>query len=171
MSKVLLEGLPPIAGPGARLLIVGSMPGAESLRQQRYYAHPRNAFWPMLGAWMGLSAEARYEERCHALVNAGIALWDVIGACVRPGSLDAAIEPGTVRANDFATFFVAHPGIARVLCNGATAHEAFRRLVLPGLALGPPVLKLPSTSPANAGMSLAAKRERWFAALACIRST
>lgn len=171
MSRLLLQGLPPIAGPGARLLIVGSMPGVESLRQQRYYAHPRNAFWPILGDWLGLPAEAAYEERCQALVRAGIALWDVIGACVRPGSLDAAIDPRSVQANDFAAFFAAHPGIVRVLCNGATAYQAFQRLPPAGFGLAPPALKLPSTSPAHAGMSLAAKRDRWFAALDCIRST
>ncbi len=171
MSRFLLQGLPPIAGAGARLLIVGSMPGAESLRQQRYYAHPRNAFWPILGDWLGLSPQASYDDRCRALVDAGIALWDVIGACVRTGSLDAAIEPGSVQANDFAAFFAAHPGIDRVLCNGTTAHVAFRRHVLPVLAEAPVLARLPSTSPAHAGMSLTAKRERWFAALACIRST
>ena len=171
MSTLLLKGLPPIAGPDARLLILGSMPGAESLRQQRYYAHPRNAFWPILGDWLGLPAQAAYEERCQALTHAGIALWDVIGACVRPGSLDAAIEPDSIRVNDFAAFFAAHPRIARVSCNGSTAHAAFRRHALPGLPAPPVLERLPSTSPAHAGMSLAAKRERWFAALDCIRST
>jgi hypoxanthine-DNA glycosylase len=170
MSPELLSGLPPIASPDARLLILGSMPGVESLRRGRYYAHPRNAFWPILDEWLGLPREAVYEERRCALVDAGIALWDVIGACVRRGSLDAAIEPGSVRVNDFVAFFAAHPRIARVLCNGGTAHQAFLRDVLPGLATPPQVVRLPSTSPAHAGMTLAAKRAHWFAALDSLRT-
>lgn len=171
MSESLLLGLPPISRPDARLLILGSMPGAESLRQQRYYAHPRNAFWLILSEWLGLSAEAAYEARCQALVNAGIALWDVLGACVRRGSLDAAIEPGSVRINDFPAFFAVHRRIARVLCNGSTAHQFFRRHVLPRLVAPPLLVRLPSTSPAHAAMSLAVKRAHWFAALDWLRCT
>ena len=174
MTHVLLSGLPPIVGPEARVLIVGSMPGAESLRQQRYYAHSRNAFWPIVGGWLGLPVQASYEERCRALVAAGIALWDVIGACERRGSLDTAIVPESVRVNDFAAFFALQPEMRAVLCNGTTAHRAFLRHVMPRLAprlaSAPAVLRLPSTSPAHAGMTLQGKRERWLAALGGIGS-
>ncbi len=90
MSRV--QSFPPIAAPGARLLILGSMPGAASLAAGQYYAHPRNAFWPILAALCHFPADAPYAARVAALQAAGVAVWDVLQSCVRPGSLDTAIE-------------------------------------------------------------------------------
>ena len=88
---MLSQSFPPIADPDARLLILGSLPGQESLRQQQYYAHPRNAFWRVMEAVLGIPTDTPYPQRCQALMDAGIALWDVCASARRPGSLDGAI--------------------------------------------------------------------------------
>lgn len=157
---------PPLAAPDARILILGSMPGVASLQAQRYYAHPHNRFWPIMGELLGFDPALAYAERCTHLVAAGIAVWDVLQSCVRPGSLDADIDAASVIANDFAGFFAAHPQIRRVCFNGGAAEALFRRHVRPLLAAGPvDFLRLPSTSPAHAGMRPAEKLAAWKAGL------
>ncbi len=153
---------PPIARPDARVLILGSMPGAASLAAGQYYAHPRNAFWPIMGELLGFDPAAPYAQRTQALGDAGIALWDALRSCVRPGSLDAAIEQATMVGNDFSGLFARCPQIGHIYCNGAAAERCFRRVVLPALA-GPalPLTRLPSTSPAHAGRSFAQKLADW----------
>ncbi|MFO1409797.1 MAG: DNA-deoxyinosine glycosylase [Steroidobacteraceae bacterium] len=165
-----MDGFPPVARRDARLLILGSMPGAASLAAGEYYAHPRNAFWTIVGGLGGAAADARYARRTAALRATRIALWDVIASCRRRGSLDAAIERGSVRVNDFAGFLARHPRIACVAFNGGTAEALFRRHVLPRLAAAGTarplrLLRLPSTSPAHAGLTLARKRAAWHRAL------
>ncbi len=155
---------PPILGEAPRLLILGSMPSEASLAARQYYGHPRNAFWPIIETLLGLPAGSDYGRRTHALREHGIALWDVIAACARPGSLDADIRPETVRVNDFAALLTAHPGIRCIAFNGGTAEREFRRRVLPDL--GEPHaaierLRLPSTSPAHAGMRFQDKLAAW----------
>lgn len=165
----LVVGFPPIVGRGARSLILGSMPGIASLEEGRYYAHPRNAFWPLMGEFFAAGPEVPYRERTRILKRHGIAVWDVCRACFRPGSLDAAIEPESVEANDFAGLLACHRGIRRIFFNGAAAEDLFRRLVLPGLGDRAATLalrRLPSTNPANASWSYARKRRTWGAALA-----
>lgn len=162
------RGFPPIADARARLLILGSLPGQASLAAGQYYAQPRNAFWPILGDLLDAGPDLAYAERAAALRRAGIALWDVCAAAERPGSLDASIRRETVVVNDFAAFLHAHPLIEWLAFNGATAAELYRRLVLPALppvAAALPTLRLPSTSPAHAGVPYAAKRAAWAAAL------
>lgn len=154
----------PIARADARVLILGSMPGVASLQAQRYYAHPRNAFWTILGDYCGIPAQASYEARIAALQDAGIALWDVLASCVRRGSLDADIARDQAVANDLASLYAALPGLQRVLFNGASAADWYRRLQLPQPA-DLAFVRLPSTSPAHAGMNLAAKSQLWHAAL------
>jgi len=154
----------PIAGRGATVLILGSMPGAASLRAGRYYAHPRNLFWPILGALVGAGPVLPYRLRVRRLKAARVALWDVLRSCARPGSLDADIERGSMESNDFAGFFAAHPGIVRVFFNGATAERLFRRLVLPTLPqLRARCARLPSTSPAHAALTFEEKLMAWRA--------
>ena len=160
--------MPPILGRGARVLVLGSMPGAASLAAQRYYAHPQNAFWSIMAALCGAGRELSYAERCARLKAAGIAVWDVLARCSRDGSLDSDIERQSIATNDFAALFARAPQLQLVGCNGTTAHECYRRRVLPTLppsAAAIPVVLLPSTSPANAGTSRAAKTARWLAAL------
>ncbi|MBM3973745.1 MAG: DNA-deoxyinosine glycosylase [Planctomycetes bacterium] len=166
---VFVESFPPVARADARVLVVGSMPGTASLAVSRYYAHPRNAFWPIMGTLCGFAASAPYDQRLARLTAAGVALWDVLAACERPGSLDAAIDRATARSNDFVAFFAAHPRLRAVACNGGAAHDLFRRRVLPRLVAAgfvTELVALPSTSPANAGRSLAQKREMWRRGLA-----
>jgi double-stranded uracil-DNA glycosylase len=163
----LSHGFPPVAAPDARLLILGSMPGQASLRAAEYYAHERNAFWRIMGDLLGAGPELPYAQRLEKLTAAGIALWDVIAACERAGSLDADIVGHSVAANDFAAFFTVHRNIARVFFNGAAAETAFRRRVLPGLPDSSLQLsRLPSTSPAHAARSYADKLAAWSAILA-----
>ncbi len=155
-----LHSFPPVADARATLLILGSMPGKESLRQQQYYAHPHNAFWPIMGALAGASPALPYAARLQALKTAGIALWDVLHSCEREGSLDSDIVQEA--PNDFAEFFAQHPHIRQVFFNGAKAEQSFRKFVLGKQALPPLQLhRLPSTSPAHAGMRYAEKLERW----------
>lgn len=167
-----VQGFPPVTAPGARVLILGSMPGRASLAAAQYYAHPRNAFWPLLGSILGFDPTLPYEERLQCLRARGVALWDVLQSCERPGSLDAAIDPRTQRANDFAGLFAAQPELRSVLCNGATAHRLFERFVLPtvttrGTDRAPfAVHRLPSTSPAHAGLSRSDKLAAWRGVLA-----
>lgn len=168
LSDGLLRAFPPVAADDAHTLVLGSMPGEASLRAGQYYAHPRNAFWFIMAGLTGVPADAPYAARLAGLRRAGIALWDVLHACEREGSLDAAIVDATSVPNDFERFFRAHPGIRRVLFNGAKAEQCFRRQVLGRQAVpdGLQLERLPSTSPAHAGMSLPAKIAAWRAGFA-----
>ena len=158
----LSYGFPPVANGQARLLILGSMPGQASLQAAQYYAHPRNAFWRIMGDLLGAGPELPYAQRLVRLQAAGIALWDVIAACQRGGSLDADIVGASVRANDFSAFLAVHRSLERSVFNGAAAAASVRRRVLPGLAERPLALhRLPSTSPAHAARSYADKLAAW----------
>jgi hypoxanthine-DNA glycosylase len=161
----LLEGLPPLVGERPRVLVLGSMPGAASLAARAYYAHPRNAFWPIVGAVYGFDPEAPHAERAAALVAAGVALWDVIGACRRRGSLDAAIDPASIRINPVDALLARHPGIERVLTNGGLASRLYARHLAARLPRAVAWHPMPSTSPANAGWTTARKHAIWRAAL------
>jgi hypoxanthine-DNA glycosylase len=163
-----LHGFPPIARADARVLVLGSMPSAASLAAGEYYAHPQNRFWPIVGEIAGFDPRAPYARRKAALMEAGIALWDVIGSCTREGSLDSAIAGDSIVANDFASFLAAHRAIARVCFNGRKAEAAWRRHVLRQWAAPPPLdyRLLPSTSPAHAGMGYRSKLRSWRSALA-----
>lgn len=162
MSTV--ESFPPLEPPSARLLILGSMPGIASLRAAQYYAHPRNRFWPTMEALFGIPFAWPYAQRVTALNAKGIALWDVLRACERPGSLDSSIVRASEVPNDFAGFLDRHPQLRAIALNGGTARDAFRRHGQPMLRHrldGIDVIALPSTSPANAGQSAEAKLAQW----------
>jgi len=157
-------GFPCTADRDAKVLILGSMPSRKSLAADQYYAHPQNVFWPIMAELFGFDASMDYAERLSQLQKNKVALWDVAHACVRPGSLDSAIEMETVVANDFTAFFIQHPDIKAIFFNGRKAEELFRRLVLPELPTMFQQIErhlLPSTSPANAGMSRLGKLEVW----------
>lgn len=161
-NQTAVHSFPPIAAPDATRLILGSMPGKASLRANEYYAHPRNAFWPIMGELFGAGPDLRYAHRVRVLRTAGIAVWDVLASCTRRGSLDSDIDEDSIVANDFAWFLRTHRRIQRVFFNGAKAEQSFRRHVLPGLALATLHLeRLPSTSPANASWSHARKLRAW----------
>jgi len=140
------------------------MPGGASLQAGQYYAHPRNGFWPVLEALWNIPAEAGYAVRVRAVRDTGIAVWDVLSNCRRRSSLDADIDPGSIVINDFPGFFRRHPQIRAIAFNGGAAAQLFRRHVLPALApplQALPMLQLPSTSPANARLTLADKCRAW----------
>ncbi|HET8706671.1 MAG TPA: DNA-deoxyinosine glycosylase [Pseudomonadales bacterium] len=161
MSK--LFSFPPVADAKARTLILGSMPGKASLEAGQYYAHPRNAFWKIMAAVFHFSPDANYSERIAALQKSGIAVWDVLHSCERPGSLDSDIVEESIVANDFAHFFRHHPRINRVFFNGGKAEAAFKKYVLPDLpaSLAVSCARLPSTSPAHAALSFEKKLTIW----------
>ncbi|HSG22867.1 MAG TPA: DNA-deoxyinosine glycosylase [Azonexus sp.] len=163
----LICSFPPVVAAGARVLILGSMPGKASLQAVRYCAHERNAFWRIMGDLIGAGPELDYPHRLEKLQAAGFALWDVIAACERASSLDADIVSASVQANDFSAFFAVHRSIERVFFNGAAAETSFRRHVLPGLGESRLQLTcLPSTSPAHAARSYAEKLAAWSAIVA-----
>lgn len=151
----------PVSNADARVLILGSMPGRRSLEENQYYALPQNAFWKIMGELVGAGTTVSYQERLRILKASGIALWDVLASCERSeSSLDSRIRNET--ANDFETFFKKHPHITRVFFNGSKAEQSFKKLVLGKQQL--PQLefhRLPSTSPAHAGMRYADKLRRW----------
>jgi hypoxanthine-DNA glycosylase len=163
-ADVLVGCFPPVANADATVLILGSMPGKESLRQNQYYAHPQNAFWKIMGELIGAHPGLPYAQRLAILKSSGIALWDVLASCEREGSLDADIRAEA--ANDFTAFFARHPHISKVCFNGSKAEQSFRKFVLNKQALPQLELqRLPSTSPAHAGMRYANKLQAWRTAL------
>lgn len=143
-------GLQPSVDSDCTVLILGSMPGAASLAAREYYAHPQNRFWPLMARLLGEAEAPRtYDARLAMLLRRHIALWDAIGACERRGSLDAAIRHET--GNDFMAFLAAWPRIRAIGLNGGKAYQTFARCNRPLLSRPDlRVVRLPSTSPANA---------------------
>ncbi len=148
----------PIVDAGTRLLIIGSLPGRESLARQQYYAHPRNQFWALLGTVIDFNLVAlSYPDRLAALARHHIGLWDVIASAVRVGSLDSAIRDH--QPNELGALVGSLPALRGVGFNGAAAF----RIGAPAVsAAGVAVMALPSSSPALAAMSLTAKRAIWL---------
>jgi len=167
MQAAVVCSFAPIGNKSARVLVLGSMPGAESLRVGRYYAYKHNAFWPIMGALFDAGPAVAYEKRVLFLKRAGLAVWDVMASCVREGSLDSDIDEGSIVPNDFRAFFDSHPQIEHVFFNGTKAETCFRRYVSPELSdRGLKFTRLPSTSPAHASLSLLQKLKAWRAVAA-----
>ncbi|MGV0795186.1 DNA-deoxyinosine glycosylase [Mycolicibacterium sp. XJ1819] len=166
MTSPLLHGLPPIVGAGARTLILGNMPSAMSLAAGQYYGNPRNAFWRITSEVLGFDVDAPYESRAASLRAHGVAVWDVLRSCRRVGSLDSAVAPESMVANDFDWLFDEYQGITTVLFNGAAAEKNFGRLVRARPAVS--YRRMPSTSPAQT-MRYAVKLEAWRDALSARR--
>lgn len=158
------EGFPAVARSDASILILGSLPGQRSIAEQQYYAHPNNAFWPIMKALFGIDGD--YRERLKQLLEHRIALWDVLSCSVRPGSLDARIKLDSARANDFESFLQGHPDIRLIAFNGKKAEQLFNRFVA-GTLTNRDICKtaLPSTSPAYAAMPFSGKLVRWRRAI------
>jgi hypoxanthine-DNA glycosylase len=154
MSRLL--GLAPVLDANTRLLVLGSFPGVASLRAQQYYGHPQNHFWKILGTlWQLPLPSLTYPERVAALLDHGLGVWDVYGACEREGSLDANIRNAEV--NDFAWVKRSCPRLEAIAHNGGESFRHARHTE----RLGVPVYKLPSTSPANASWSFDRKLAAW----------
>lgn len=156
---MICRSFEPVFAPDARVMIVGSMPSVKSLADAQYYAHPRNAFWPILFDILGVPAHNDYEAKKAMLRAHGIALWDAAACCEREGSLDSHMRD--IVYNDFSIVYARCPGIKVVLCNGGTAHALFLKS---GYAGDRTVLRMPSTSPAYT-MPYEEKRRIWKAAL------
>ena len=160
----MTKGLAPIIAPGARVLILGSLPSRLSLEKQQYYGNPQNAFWRIMGELFSAGPELCYAGRKRNLLRNRVALWDVLATSVRPGSMDSAIDFSSAAANDFTTLLREQGEIATVCFNGRVAAKLFERLVAPGLKNRPNSIDykiLPSTSPAYASMRFAEKLQRW----------
>ena len=157
------QGLAAVADERTRALVLGSFPGLKSLQLAQYYAHPQNQFWPLLQAlWPQHLQPPRsdYAGRCEWLLARGLGLWDVYASCEREGGLDSAIRAAQV--NDFAGLRQRCPDLQLALHNGGESYKHARQTE----ALGLIALKLPSTSPANAGWSFDRKLQAWRHALA-----
>lgn len=157
------EGFAAVARPDARILILGSLPGERSIAEQEYYAHPRNAFWPIMKVLYGV--DGSYKERCEQIQDNGVAVWDVLQASVRSGSLDADIQVNTARVNDFGAFLSTYSNINLIVFNGKKAEQLFKRRVANSIIENVRLAGLPSTSPAYAAMKFSTKLEIWRAAL------
>ena len=149
----------PAGSLNPRIMIVGSMPGEASLNAGQYYAHPQNAFWRVMGALFGAGPDLPYDVRMAILADRHIAVWDSVRECVRVGSLDSAIRDEV--PHDFAGFLATHRNVTHIFFNGAKAEASFKKHVLPTLKTVPVLVKLPSTSPAHAGMTFANKLAAW----------
>lgn len=151
-----LQGLTPILDADTRLIVLGSFPSQASLRAQRYYAHPQNQFWKILGALWGLPLQdMNYQERTDALRAHGLGVWDVYASCEREGSLDRAIvQP---QLNDLAGLRSRCPRLQAIAHHGGESFKHARHT----RALGLPVYRLPSTSPAHASWTFERKLAAW----------
>jgi hypoxanthine-DNA glycosylase len=156
-----VQSFAPVIGENPRILILGSMPGVASLDAVQYYAHPRNAFWPIMGELFGIDPTTDYAQRIAQISQQPVVLWDTLHSCYRPGSLDSAITRDSVQANDIPGLLGEFTQIKAVACNGATSANYFRKLVLPQISPSIELLKMPSTSPANAAMNFAQKLAAW----------
>lgn len=140
------------------MLVLGSLPGDRSLAEQRYYAHPQNQFWRLIGAAVGRElVQLSYEERLAALREAGVGLWDVVARARREGSSDAAIRDAS--ANDLVALVETLPALRAVGFNGGTA-AAIGRPLLAGRGLA--LVALPSSSALHT-VGVAAKQPAWSA--------
>ena len=175
----VIHSFPPVLSATPSKLILGSMPGKRSLQDNQYYAHPRNAFWPIMCTLLNsnknhpekgrlrsdrVSTEKMYAERLITLKKANIALWDVLQACTRASSLDSDIVESTIVVNDFAALLTKHKTIKHIYFNGAKAEQLYKRHVIPTLGEQEkclPMTRLPSTSPAHAAMRFEDKMQIW----------
>ena len=155
-------------------LVLGTMPGVASINAVEYYAHKRNAFWPIMLAMINdttpcyqLPQQFDYQSRIRQLLDSGFGLWDVLAQCEREGSLDSAIKSDSLVVNDFVTLLEQFPQINTVAFNGKAAQKLFNRHALPMLGEHQTNLStirwlgLPSTSPAMASLNLHQKYELW----------
>ena len=158
-TQPVLQGLPPLLNHDTRLVVLGSFPGVASLKAQQYYGHPHNQFWKIVATLLATDSLAvmalPYADRAQWLLNQGVGVWDVYAACEREGSLDANIQ--NAQPNDLQSLRARCPALVAIAHNGG---ESFKHAKLTR-ALGLPVHRLPSTSPANASWSFQRKLDAW----------
>ena len=155
----MIQGLAPLLNADTRLLVLGSFPGVASLRTQQYYGHPQYQFWKIVTTLLASEAAKvmalPYAERAHWLLDQGVGLWDVYAACEREGSLDANIQQA--QPNDLQGLRTRCPALRAIAHNGGESFKHSKRTQ----ALGLPVYRLPSTSPAHAAWSFERKLTAW----------
>lgn len=168
----MIHGFDPIAARNAKVLVLGTIPGRQSMAMGQYYANPRNAFWFIMEQLFEAKPDRDYEARTTMLKASGVALWDVLLTAERDRSVDSAIVAGSEIANDFNAFFAMHDQIRAVYFNGARAEALFRRFVLTGLpqVRSLQLLRMPSTSPANARLTRNDKLDAWRTLMDALKS-
>ena len=152
-----IYSFPPISNENAKVLILGTMPGRVSLELNQYYGHPRNVFWKLLFTLFNEPFSMDYEVRKNLALKNKVAIWDVLHACVREGSLDSAIQEEV--PNYFEAFLKEHPHIEYIVFNGQKAAKFFHKHVKVSTSYH--YITMPSTSPANAGVLFEKKLEEW----------
>lgn len=152
-----IHSFPSLSNPEATVLVLGTMPGVQSLSMNQYYAHPRNHFWKLLHTIFGEDFSTDYNLKKEMLQRNNIAVWDVLQACERQGSLDSAIIKEV--PNDFTGFLQEHSNIKLIVFNGQKAAAFFKKHVR--LTKEYTFITLPSTSPANTGKSFELKLKEW----------
>jgi TDG/mug DNA glycosylase family protein len=166
-TNTLATGFAPVGSTQPTVLILGSLPGIASLKQQQYFAHPRNQFWSIMAEIVGFDVNSSYADRVRYLAIRGIMLWDVVHSAYRAGSLDSSIKTSGLQVNEFSAL-VNFQSLELVVFNGAAAEKYFNRYAVPELAqrgveevMLPKMIKMPSTSPANASFSFEQKLSTW----------
>ena len=156
MQKI--SSFPPIINNESKILILGSIPGVKSLEMQQYYAHPQNKFWKIIFELFNEKFTKDYDERIKILEKHHIALWDVIDTCERKGSLDSEIR--NEEANKIEELLQNFPNIKAIFCNGQKSYKNLQKIL--GKKFRLPIIVLPSTSPAHAGLSYFDKLKSWY---------
>ena len=156
MQKI--SSFPPIANKDSKILILGSIPGVKSLEMQQYYAHPQNKFWKIICEIFNEEFTTNYQQRIEILEKHHIALWDVIDTCERKGSLDSEIR--NEEANKIEELLQNFPNIKAIFCNGQKSYKNLQKIL--GKKFRMPIIVLPSTSPAYAGLSYFDKLKSWY---------
>lgn len=154
-----IYSFPALSNPEASVLLLGTMPGVKSLEINQYYGHPQNNFWKLITQVFEEESTTNYVQKIEMLKRNKIAVWDVLQACERQGSLDSAIMKEV--PNDFTNFLNEHPNIKIIAFNGQKAAAFFKKHVR--LSKEYELITLPSTSPANAGKSFEQKLNEWKA--------
>ena len=146
----------PVVNERSKVLILGTMPGKDSLKKKEYYGNKRNMFWHLMFEILKVEQTESYEEKKMILLNNNIALWDVLESCDRVGSQDKNIKNAAV--NDFEAFYNKYPNISSVFFNGKTACKYYQNVV--GFN-DKKTFNLPSTSPLNTWYTSEEKKEKW----------
>ncbi len=155
MQKI--SSFPPIINENSKILILGSIPGVKSLEMQQYYAHPQNKFWKIICEIFNEEFTTNYQQRIEILEKHHIALWDVIDTCERKGSLDSEIR--NEEANKIEELLQNFPNIKAIFCNGQKSHKNLQKILEKKFRM--PIIVLPSTSPAYAGLKYEEKLLSW----------
>ena len=161
---IYCNGFAPIFPEKPKCVVLGTMPSVVSLEESFYYAHPRNAFWPILSDYF-MQPIATVNQKIALCKKNGILLWDVLSSCERQGSLDSAIKQP--EANDFASLFQQYTDLKSIVFNGKAAMNLFEKQVVKKQSLPEDLVfySLPSTSPANAQLTFENKRVLWHETL------